>query len=51
MSTPHVTATRLANFIGGKPVDITGYGAIDFWTQSKKITSKWSVEHRSNWMS
>jgi malonate-semialdehyde dehydrogenase (acetylating)/methylmalonate-semialdehyde dehydrogenase len=31
--------------------DITGYGAIDFWTQSKKITSKWSDEHRSNWMS
>ena len=31
--------------------DITGYGAIDFWTQSKKITCKWSDEHRSNWMS
>jgi malonate-semialdehyde dehydrogenase (acetylating) / methylmalonate-semialdehyde dehydrogenase len=31
--------------------DITGYGAIDFWTKSKKITSKWSDEHRSNWMS
>jgi malonate-semialdehyde dehydrogenase (acetylating)/methylmalonate-semialdehyde dehydrogenase len=31
--------------------DITGFGAIDFWSQSKKITSKWSDEHRSNWMS
>ncbi|MBD3873117.1 MAG: CoA-acylating methylmalonate-semialdehyde dehydrogenase [Acidobacteria bacterium] len=31
--------------------DITGFGAIDFWSQAKKITSKWSDEHRSNWMS
>jgi len=31
--------------------DITGFGAIDFWSQSKKITTKWSDEHRSNWMS
>jgi malonate-semialdehyde dehydrogenase (acetylating)/methylmalonate-semialdehyde dehydrogenase len=31
--------------------DITGPTAIDFWTRSKKITSKWSAEHRSNWMS
>lgn len=31
--------------------DITGFGAIDFWSQSKKITSKWSAEHAANWMS
>lgn len=31
--------------------DITGAGAIDFWTKSKKITTKWSDEHRGNWMS
>jgi malonate-semialdehyde dehydrogenase (acetylating)/methylmalonate-semialdehyde dehydrogenase len=31
--------------------DITGPGAIDFWTRCKKITSKWSAVHRSNWMS
>ena len=31
--------------------DISGFGAIDFWSQSKKITSKWSAEHRANWMS
>lgn len=33
--------------------DITGMDAIDFWTRSKKITTKWSDEHRSagNWMS
>jgi malonate-semialdehyde dehydrogenase (acetylating)/methylmalonate-semialdehyde dehydrogenase len=31
--------------------DITGFGAIDFWSQSKKITSKWSAEHSANWMS
>ncbi len=31
--------------------DITGMATIDFWTQSKKVTTKWSDEHRSNWMS
>lgn len=31
--------------------DITGKSAIDFWTRSKKITTKWSDTHRSNWMS
>lgn len=31
--------------------DITGASAIDFWTRSKKITTKWSDEHRGNWMS
>ena len=31
--------------------DITGFGAIDFWSQAKKITTKWSAEHSANWMS
>lgn len=31
--------------------DITGEGAIDFWSKTKKITTKWSDEHRGNWMS
>jgi malonate-semialdehyde dehydrogenase (acetylating)/methylmalonate-semialdehyde dehydrogenase len=31
--------------------DITGSTAIDFWTRTKKITTKWSNRHRSNWMS
>lgn len=31
--------------------DITGRSAIDFWTASKKVTSKWSAEFKSNWMS
>ena len=34
---------------GGR--DITGPTAIDFWTKAKKITTKWSDQHRSNWMS
>ena len=31
--------------------DITGPTAIDFWSKAKKITTKWSDKHRSNWMS
>ncbi len=31
--------------------EITGFNALDFWTRSKKITSKWSTEHSANWMS
>jgi malonate-semialdehyde dehydrogenase (acetylating) / methylmalonate-semialdehyde dehydrogenase len=31
--------------------DITGKSAIDFWTRTKKVTTKWSDAHRSNWMS
>jgi len=31
--------------------DITGRGAIDFWTLAKKVTTKWSGEHSTNWMS
>jgi malonate-semialdehyde dehydrogenase (acetylating)/methylmalonate-semialdehyde dehydrogenase len=37
-----------SSFGGG---DITGRTAIDFWSKTKKITSKWSDAHRSNWMS
>jgi malonate-semialdehyde dehydrogenase (acetylating) / methylmalonate-semialdehyde dehydrogenase len=31
--------------------DITGRGSIEFWTQSKKITTKWNQEAGTNWMS
>jgi malonate-semialdehyde dehydrogenase (acetylating) / methylmalonate-semialdehyde dehydrogenase len=31
--------------------DITGRGAIEFWTRSKKFTTKWNREHGVNWMS
>jgi len=37
-----------SSFGGG---DITGPTAIDFWSKTKKVTTKWSDEHRSNWMS
>jgi malonate-semialdehyde dehydrogenase (acetylating)/methylmalonate-semialdehyde dehydrogenase len=31
--------------------DITGRGSIEFWTQSKKTTTKWNKEAATNWMS
>ena len=31
--------------------DITGRSSIDFWTQSKKTTTKWNPEDKTNWMS
>lgn len=31
--------------------DITGKGSIEFWTRSRKITSKWNREAGTNWMS
>lgn len=31
--------------------DITGHGSIDFWTKSKKMTTKWNKEAGTNWMS
>lgn len=31
--------------------DITGYSSLDFWTDQKKITMKWSEESDKNWMS
>ncbi len=30
--------------------DITGRGSIEFWTKSKKMTTKWNREHGTNWM-
>ena len=31
--------------------DITGESSLEFWTQWKKISSKWSPQHDHNWMS
>ena len=31
--------------------DITGKSSIEFWTQIKKVTTKWNPESRTNWMS
>ena len=31
--------------------DITGKSSIDFWTEIKKITTKWESAARTNWMS
>lgn len=31
--------------------DITGEGGIQFWSQQKKITVKWSMQKDQNWMS
>jgi len=31
--------------------DITGKGSIEFWTRSRKITSKWNRDAGTNWMS
>ena len=31
--------------------DLTGDSAIDFWTDSKKVTTKWSSQGKANWMS
>ena len=31
--------------------DITGRGSIEFWTQTKKMTTKWNKEAGVNWMS
>ncbi len=31
--------------------DITGRGSIEFWTQSRKTTTKWTREAGTNWMS
>ncbi len=31
--------------------DITGAAGIDFWTQLKKVTSKWAPQTDQNWMS
>jgi malonate-semialdehyde dehydrogenase (acetylating)/methylmalonate-semialdehyde dehydrogenase len=31
--------------------DLTGHGSFHFWTKTKKITTKWRDQNRSNWMS
>ena len=31
--------------------DITGRGSIEFWTQTKKTTTKWTPQAGANWMS
>jgi len=31
--------------------DLTGKGGIEFWTQLKKITTKWEKQETTNWMS
>ncbi len=31
--------------------DITGIPAIDFWSLTKKVTTKWTAQSKSNWMS
>ncbi|MDQ3556860.1 MAG: CoA-acylating methylmalonate-semialdehyde dehydrogenase [Gemmatimonadota bacterium] len=31
--------------------DITGRGSLEFWTRSKKTTTKWNRESGTNWMS
>jgi malonate-semialdehyde dehydrogenase (acetylating)/methylmalonate-semialdehyde dehydrogenase len=31
--------------------DITGRQAVDFWTQQKKITTKWALQSDATWMS
>lgn len=31
--------------------DITGQGGVEFWTDRKKVTQKWSIHKDRNWMS
>lgn len=31
--------------------DLTGHGSFNFWTKTKKVTTKWHDRNRSNWMS
>lgn len=31
--------------------DITGSGGVEFWSNRKKITSKWAIQSDKNWMS
>lgn len=31
--------------------DLTGHHSLDFWSQVKKITTKWEMQSDSNWMS
>ena len=40
--------TKRSKFGSG---DITGNAGVDFWSNKKKITTKWSVQSDKNWMS
>lgn len=40
--------TKASRFGNG---DITGRSAVDFWSQLKKITTKWATQIDANWMS
>lgn len=40
--------TRASKFGHG---DITGDGGVEFWSDRKKITTKWTLQKDSNWMS
>ena len=31
--------------------DVTGSGGIEFWSNRKKVTSKWALQSDKNWMS
>jgi malonate-semialdehyde dehydrogenase (acetylating)/methylmalonate-semialdehyde dehydrogenase len=31
--------------------DITGRSAVDFWSNVKKVTTKWAAQKDANWMS
>ena len=31
--------------------DITGKGGVEFWSQLKKVTTKWQLQSDANWMS
>jgi malonate-semialdehyde dehydrogenase (acetylating)/methylmalonate-semialdehyde dehydrogenase len=37
-----------SRFGGG---DITGQDGLAFWTKTKKVTTKWTSDAASNWMS
>ncbi len=40
--------SKLSRFGHG---DMTGPGGLEFWSQLKKITSKWALQSDANWMS
>jgi malonate-semialdehyde dehydrogenase (acetylating)/methylmalonate-semialdehyde dehydrogenase len=40
--------TKLSKFGHG---DITGESSLDFWTNLKKVTTKWALQSDSSWMS
>jgi malonate-semialdehyde dehydrogenase (acetylating) / methylmalonate-semialdehyde dehydrogenase len=40
--------TKISKFGHG---DITGVSSLDFWSQLKKITTKWALQSDASWMS